>query len=1315
MLLYKFSVEPYTFSTSATSLPTEAVDNRRYTMSDIGKLEKRINNLEYYTSLSLLESDTNSLSIKDANGKEKFKNGFIVDNFTGHGNGDTTNPDYINSMDFDNRLLRPFYTQAQVDFVEVATTTSQRTARGYALKGDYITLPFTEVAYVTQNTSSTTIKVNPFAFFTFLGVMTITPSNDTWFEVSRRPDLIIEEKQGNYNTIKSMAEKAGVLGTVWGAWTYNWAGKTEQITGGTSYSAGVHYSDIFGGDWRHGQNIASNAFSINTVAVTVPRSRSGVETYVKTVYDDKVVEDKILSSTIIPYMRSRRLTVQVNSLKGGARFYPYFAGKSIGDFCTPAEKIIFTPITSQSSTFDFVSRAGGNYAEAARLVDKEAAELAISVGDVITGYASNGTTLTGTTAVVVGWEKYTAGTNAGKYAVYVVNRKDSDTGTYNRFAVGDIIKGSISGAQGTVVSAETKRQGDNLTASEQGNLHFIFNIPNTDSVKFNTGTNELALLDVSTYNRASSTSSATKGFTASGVFQERQNQVSRTINGEIATKNVSDTTPDVTTETRYSNSPGWYDPLAQTFLIQETSGVFVTGIDLFFAKKDANKPVRVELREVINGFPGKNVLTTSKVSLPASSINISDNASVATRFTFPSPTFLNGTTEYAIVILSDSDVPEVYVATQGQVDNETGGQIEKQPYMGVFFKSQNASTWTADQTTDLKFILYKAKFDTSTTGVVEFENSLIPNQTLDENPIYFTNNSRSVRINQPNHGMNVDSKVKLYALPNSAVGEIYVTKASTTVTGIGTKFNTTDKMYAGAHIYRADGALIGEVASVTNDTTLVLKSGALSSYGISSNTEPYSYANPMNGVSPSEIFKTHDIDSVELDSYVISIGGTATATLESFVISSVTYTKVTVTSGAIISGKMFVGQPLSKISGTATFAAGASVYQINSTTEFIATGTPLDVSGNITFDYGDKPTSTGSAGGNGVKASRDIQYDVINPSINIENYSGTTSSIKFQGITSKSIDGTQTPYVTLSSTGLPLNDYIDIIPGEDHYMPISMGFASNETAVSKSINLSSVSTLRNSGKLLVNMSSTNVNLSPIINVNNVAITAISNKVNSPSNSMNINPIDYITIVPNLTGIKFDGTGLVTITDPGLYDNIKNITSGQYINISDAPNNGDYYVIDTDPDGKWFMVSSNITAKADTDPITIKALNRYYSELTPVGSSSINKYITRKILLANPSNSLRIMFDAQIPPAADVGVYYKLNPTGTNTDFNFVEYRTARANVPTDLKSQSPGLLAHEIDITDLPAFDAVSVKIVMTSTDSTQIPLIKDLRIIATA
>jgi len=54
-------------------------------MKDIGKLDRRISNLEYYVALNLLEKDTETLQIKDAAGLDRFKSGFMVDQFTGHG------------------------------------------------------------------------------------------------------------------------------------------------------------------------------------------------------------------------------------------------------------------------------------------------------------------------------------------------------------------------------------------------------------------------------------------------------------------------------------------------------------------------------------------------------------------------------------------------------------------------------------------------------------------------------------------------------------------------------------------------------------------------------------------------------------------------------------------------------------------------------------------------------------------------------------------------------------------------------------------------------------------------------------------------------------------------------------------------------------------------------------------------------------------------------------------------------------------------------------------------------------------------------
>ena len=69
LALYKFRLNPYTFSTS--DLTSSFIPNKRFTMKDIGKLEQRVTDLFELTTLSLLESNTDSLVVLDANGKCK--------------------------------------------------------------------------------------------------------------------------------------------------------------------------------------------------------------------------------------------------------------------------------------------------------------------------------------------------------------------------------------------------------------------------------------------------------------------------------------------------------------------------------------------------------------------------------------------------------------------------------------------------------------------------------------------------------------------------------------------------------------------------------------------------------------------------------------------------------------------------------------------------------------------------------------------------------------------------------------------------------------------------------------------------------------------------------------------------------------------------------------------------------------------------------------------------------------------------------------------------------------------------------------------
>ena len=72
----------------------ETRGNKRYTMKDIGGIEKRIENVEFATSLSLLEAKTEALVVKDPDtGLDSFKTGFAVDNFSNFALADTSLPE----------------------------------------------------------------------------------------------------------------------------------------------------------------------------------------------------------------------------------------------------------------------------------------------------------------------------------------------------------------------------------------------------------------------------------------------------------------------------------------------------------------------------------------------------------------------------------------------------------------------------------------------------------------------------------------------------------------------------------------------------------------------------------------------------------------------------------------------------------------------------------------------------------------------------------------------------------------------------------------------------------------------------------------------------------------------------------------------------------------------------------------------------------------------------------------------------------------------------------------------------------------------
>lgn len=168
------------------------------------------------------------------------------------------------------------------------------------------------------------------------------------------------------------------------------------------------------------------------------------------------------------------------------------------------------------------------------------------------------------------------------------------------------------------------------------------------------------------------------------------------------------------------------DPIAQTFLISQRefpNGMFVSSIDLFFKNKGDILAVNVEIRPVVNGYPSAtDVIPNAIAILDPEDIKISElpsasDSATSTRFTFPSPVYLNSGFEYAIVVMSDDFGYDYWCAEKGGQAIGSGAILGQQAYLGSLFKSQNSTTWTPFQNDDLTFRINRCNFS-STSGFV---------------------------------------------------------------------------------------------------------------------------------------------------------------------------------------------------------------------------------------------------------------------------------------------------------------------------------------------------------------------------------------------------------------------------------------------------------------------------------------------------------------------------------------------------------------------------------------------------------------------
>ena len=801
-------VPAYTFQ--ANHVRTTFINHKRYQMTDISKLEQRIKNLEYYTSLNQLETRTINQFIPDANGLNRFRSGIFVDNFTSL-SSQNTSIGIKNSIDRKHGTLRPSHYTTSVNMVVgnttiagIGTTTTANQDSRYAdilgtgvkRSGQMVTLDYTETEepWLQQGFATRSESVTPFLVRFWQGNISFEPTVDVWIDVNQMEvrDVLMEGSfQGVADAIQADVKTAadgkrsGVAPVIWKAWETTGVNVSLDLNHelhedvNTTFRKGTadEFRELFDAspgniEWhirRHNGN-APPGFQVQeettdtsiklsgTAGVELSQRRTGTQQTITEQIDTSSLGDRVINREVIQFMRSRNITFTARSLKPFTEVYAFFDNVDVNKYCVP--KLI--EIEMVSGTFEVGEAVGGvmsdSFDPSSSTADNSGSSESVDPAIVFRVASANhkyGPYNDATDTFNENPYDRESGNLPTEYTqtttvlnVDTASLADESEVAYAGYIAEDmILKGANSGAEAKVISRR-------LITDRIGTLIGSYRVPSSDdpaAPTFETGRSVLRLTSSETNSKVPGvvTTSAEDIFYSRGdqdntqetTLSLRNARVStqdatpetRTISGDSSTAESLITPDDLNAVGTESRLTGEYkDPLAQTFIVDDVTGIYVTSVDLYFQEKptEFDTPVTIEIREVELGIPSQKVLPFSTVEKKPDEITISQDASVATKFTFDSPVYLNGQREYAIIILSNSTEYRVWISRLGDSDVSTlsaeSGQVvvSTQRLLGSLFKSQNASTWTPSQYEDLTFRLYRADF--VPTGSVQLFNAPLP-------------------------------------------------------------------------------------------------------------------------------------------------------------------------------------------------------------------------------------------------------------------------------------------------------------------------------------------------------------------------------------------------------------------------------------------------------------------------------------------------------------------------------------------------------------------------------------------------------------
>ena len=304
MTVYNVTLNGYTVNKDDVQI--KRVENKRYTMQDIAQLEDRIDAVEYFTNLSLLEQQAKNSPILDSDGVEIPKKGILVDGFRGHAVSDVQDSMYSASIDFENGEMRPAFRNRIYRLNNVASAVNITGSND----GIY-TLSYTTTPLINQPLATTSLNINPSGVFNYLGFIRSTPSSDFWYDDINAPVVRINTE--GENDAWAFAPVSGTgpgqgrgFGTQWNDWEANWSGISRTNT-----------------------SIPDNLNSSRSIFVNAAGTRIMPPSNISSMLPNSIVNnigDLQVRNDVLPYARSIQVRLDANNLKPNTGLYLFLDG-----------------------------------------------------------------------------------------------------------------------------------------------------------------------------------------------------------------------------------------------------------------------------------------------------------------------------------------------------------------------------------------------------------------------------------------------------------------------------------------------------------------------------------------------------------------------------------------------------------------------------------------------------------------------------------------------------------------------------------------------------------------------------------------------------------------------------------------------------------------------------------------------------------------------------------------------------------------------------------------------------------------------------